>query len=267
VTDLCEKATPSEISLLHVIKASIADDPYEFDGQLWCRKSHRERALAIGAGSTKTVERALKKPPFVTDTTIIKSVGKVVLARIAQPGEKPTPRTYAKRMRTVWRKWLEVAIPKRREELETEKTALEKLALKTPDPTVQKEALDKMEKVASLLENLRTDLREDGREFGCFVWLSKLWPDTAQVEIFEIVLDNWQEFMTGVKYVQARERAAGQSPRALIYDYPHIPTIRLYWKVALEVAQTFYQDRYAKTGKHPPDSFKALNPGLWKHLK
>lgn len=104
------KLTPSELSLLDVIKASIASEPYEFDGRLWCQKSHRERAQAIGANSTKTVERALKKSPFVTDTTIIKGVGKVVLARIAQPGEKPTPRTYAKQMRTVWRGWLAICI-------------------------------------------------------------------------------------------------------------------------------------------------------------
>lgn len=262
------KLTPSELSLLDVIKASIASEPYEFDGRLWCQKSHRERAQAIGANSTKTVERALKKSPFVTDTTIIKGVGKVVLARIAQPGEKPTPRTYAKQMRTVWRGWLATNIPKRRKELEAEKAALESLALKTPDPTDQKEALDKLEKVSSLLESLRTDLTETNDEFGCFIGLAQVWPEGAQVEILEkAVFGNWPLFMTYVKQLQAQERAAGQSPRALVYDYPHIPTMRLYWKAGLMAALDYYQTRYTKTGEHPPAGFKALNPGLWKHLK
>lgn len=263
-----QKLTPSEIALLHEVKASIANDPYDFDGLRWCQKSYRELADRIGADSTKTVERALKKKPFVTDTTVIKGIGKVVLVRIGKPGEKHTPRTYAKMMRTVWRGWLETNIPKRRKQLETEKAALESLAVETSDPTDQKEALDKLEKVSSLLESLRANLTETNEEFGCFVGLAKVWPEGAQVEILEkAVFGNWPLFMTYVKQLQAQERAAGQSPRALVYDYPHIPTVRLYWRAGLMAALDYYQDRYAKTGKHPPESFKALNPGLWKPLK
>lgn len=255
--------TPTAIALIELVKGNIASTPHEHDGQLWCGKSHRERADAMGV-SEKTIRRLIKKPPFVFDTT-----GNVTLVRIGALGEKPTPRTTAKRMTKVYRAYLEKHIPSRRKELEADKVKLEAM---NPKPEADIKAIYKA------LSNLRE--RETAHEFGCLVGLAQDWPEGAQVEILEkVVFGNWTGFMDGVKYVQAMEREANRKiknadptakvteVRALFFDYPHISTIRKYWQVALELAETFYQDRLVKSGHHPPESFKALNPGLWKHLK
>lgn len=240
------KLTPTAIALMELTKASIATDPRDHDGHLWCGKSHRERGEALGV-SEKTIRRIIKEPPFVFDNT-----GNVTLLRIGQPGEKPTPRTTAKRMAKVYRAYLVKHVPPRREELEKDKTKLEAM-----DPKPEADIKD----IYTALSNLRE--RETVKEFGCLVGLAKDWPEGAQADVLDIVLENWTEFMTGVKQVQAMERAQGIKVRPLFFDYPHLPTIRKYWQVALEVAETHYQT----TGKHPPAGFKALNPGLWKHLK
>lgn len=257
------KLSPTAIELIELVKASIASDPRDHDGHLWCGQSHRERGEALGV-SEKTIRRLIKDPPFVFD-----NCGNVTLVRIGTPGEKPTPRTTAKRMTKVYRAYLEKHIPPRRKELEAEKAKLEAT---NPKPEADIKAIYKA------LSNLRE--RETAHEFGCLVGLAKDWPEGAQVEILEkVVFGNWTGFMEGVKHVQAMQREANRKiknadptaklteVRALFFDYPHIPTIRKYWQVALELAETFYQDRLVKTGHHPPESFKALNPGLWKHLK
>ncbi|WP_210238148.1 hypothetical protein, partial [Mesorhizobium sp. M1D.F.Ca.ET.183.01.1.1] len=59
------------------------------------------------------------------------------------------------------------------------------------------------------------------------------------------------------KIKKADPTAKVSEVRGLFFEYPHIPTIRKYWKVALEMVTTHYQN----TGKNPPPSFKALNPG------
>jgi len=249
---------PTATALIALIKASITADPREHDGHLWCGKSHRERAEALGL-SEKTIRRLIKDPPFVFDT-----ISNLTLVRIGKPGEKPSSRITAKRMAKVYRAYLAKHIPPRRKELEDRKAKLEAMH---PKPEEEIKAVYKS------LSNLPE--RETVRDFGCLVGLAKDWPDGAQAEVLEIVFGNWTEFMAGVKHVQAMQREANRKimeadpaakvaeVRPLFFDYPHIPTIRKYWKVALEVAEAHYQ----AAGKHPPNGFKALNPGLWKHLK
>ncbi|WP_156939390.1 hypothetical protein [Mesorhizobium sp. LNHC229A00] len=251
--------------------------------------SHHERGQAIGVDE-RTIRRLIKQPPFVFDTT-----RNITLVRIAEPGEKPTPRTYAKKMAAFVRRYLAKHVAEQRAKLVAEKKALsdalgipvnsaklnKALSLSLtpevlhdlPDDEKSETAKTRLLKVLKWLSNLRE--RETERDFGCLIGLAKVWPDGVQVEILKIVFDGWTEFMSGVKLVQHIEREANRKAkkadptaqvtevRALFFDYPHIPTIRKYWKVALDMMTTHYQT----TEKNPPPSFKALNPGLWKHLK
>jgi hypothetical protein len=254
---------PNVVALKQLIAASIAKDPHELDCFLWCKMCHSDRAAAIGV-SEKTVQRMIGRepgnPPFVHTTRHVEGV-KTTLLRVGEPGPK-TSYDHARMMRTVWRNWLEKVIPARGLELNAEKAKLEALALETNDPSVQKEALDKLAKVGELLGKLR-GVMETRHEFGCFVGLAEAWPEGMQVEIFAMILDNLPEFMTGVKHVQAMERAQGKSVRSLFFDYPHIATIRKYHAIALEMTIAKYQ----ASKKEPPAALKALNPALWKHLK
>ncbi|QKC85778.1 hypothetical protein EB232_33375 [Mesorhizobium sp. NZP2077] len=280
---------PNVIALKKLVASSIAKDPYDFDGFPWCSMSHRERGEALGVHE-KTIRRLIKQAPFAFDTT-----RNVTLVRIAEPGEKPTPRIYAKKMAAFVRRYLAKHVPEQRTKLRAEKKALtdaldapadlamlnKALSLSLspdelhdlPDDEKLEKAEARLVKVVKWASNLRE--RETSRDFGCLIGLAKVWPDGAQVEILEVIFDNWTAFMTGVKYQQHLDREANRKlkevdptaklnqVRALFFDYPHIPTIRRYWRVALDAVTTHYQT----TKKHPPAGFKALNPGLWKHLK
>ncbi|TGS82730.1 MULTISPECIES: hypothetical protein [unclassified Mesorhizobium] len=276
-------------ALKKLIASNIAKDPYNFDGFLWCSMSHRERGQALGVDE-RTIRRLIKDKSFVFDTT-----GNITLVRIAEPGEKPTPRTYAKKMVAFVRRYLAKHVPEQRTKLQVEKKALSDALDGPADVARLNKALSlsltpeelhdlpddgklemveaRLVKVLKWIPNLRE--RETRDDFGCLIGLAKVWPEGVQVEILEIVFANWREFMSGVKLVQHLEREANRKikkadptakvteVRGLFFEYPHIPTIRKYWKVALDMVTTHYQN----TGKNPPPSFKALNPGLWKHLK
>jgi len=268
--------SPHVVALKKLIAGSIANNPHELDGFLWCKMSHEARWKALGI-SRSTLLNIIGKPPgnppFVSKTRVIdattvdkegrKKRGKpVTLLRVGEPGPK-TEHDYASMMVAVWRKWLVKNLPLHRAERLARKAKLEALVQQAIDAVAKEQAQAKLARVEKALKRERQP-RETPNEFGLLIGLAKAWPDGMQVEIFRMVLDNLPVFMTGVRTKQAMEQAEGKDvvpPRFL--RYPHIKTIFDYNEVALEMMQ----DHYQQSGTEPPDEFKALTPWLWQKPK
>lgn len=259
-----EKLNPNAIALKQLIASSIAKDPHELDGFLWCKMSHEARWTALGI-SRSTLLSIIGKPPghppFVSKTREVDGI-RTTLLRVGEPGAK-TEHDYASMMVAVWRTWLKENIPRHRAELEASKSKLEKLAQETTDLIAKEAALVKLARVEKALGRMR-QARETPTEFGYFIGLAKAWPDGMQVEIFKRVLENLSQFMAGVRLAQAIEQAEGKDvtpPRYL--RYPHIKTILDYNYLAVEMTE----DHYQWTGTEPPAVLKALKPGVWPKPK
>lgn len=256
----------SQKKLIAVIQASIAADPYPFHDDLWCRLSHAERAKRAGV-SEKTVQRLIGKPPgippFVSVT--VRKAG-ATLVRVGEPGPHEHLRGIQIQMRNVWRDYLRKHVPAYQASLRDQITSLKE---QSPKP------VEAIEEIKARLA--KTRLHETPKEFGLLLGLAKDWPDGAQVDMFKLIIqpNNWTMFMTGVKIVHSNQRRANKEalekdptakvtdPRSIFFDFPHLPTLRKYWKVAIDVLETHYQ----ATQKTPPPAFKALNPHLWTHMK
>lgn len=169
------------------------------------------------------------------------------------------PEDDARKMVSIWRGWLQKHVPAHRETLETEKNLLQ-VALQNGSAKDKKEAIERITAIDKTLGRLRT--KETPTEYGCMVGLAKEWPTGLHVELFKMAINDWVEFMAGVKVVQAKEAALGIA-KPMYFEYPHIKTLRRYHYVAVDMMVM----RYQKNGKQPPAALKAVNPDLWKHLK
>jgi hypothetical protein len=257
---------PAATKLMNLIASSIAKEPYELDGFLWCQMRNEDRWKALEI-SRATYFRLIGKPPgnfpFVSTTREIgEARRRTTLLRVGEPRPK-TERDYARMMVAVWRKWLEKNLPLHRAALVERRAQLQMRVKTVNDPDAKEEAERKLARVEKALKRMR-QARETPNEFGQFIGLAKAWPDGLQVELFRMVLDDLTAFMSDVRTRQALEEAEGKpvlKPRFL--RYPHIKTILDYNSVALEMMLMHYQ----KTGKEPPEQLKALNPALWKLAK
>lgn len=252
---------PKVVALKKLIASSIAKDPHELDGFVWCKMSHEARWKALGISRStflRMIGNPPGKPPFVSKTRVVDGI-RTTLLRVGEPGPK-TDHDYACMMVAVWRKWLTKNLPQHRAELEARKLKLGEVLQKTSDLDAREAALAKLARVDNALRRMR-QARETPNEFGLFIGLAKAWPDGVQIDIFKRVLDDLQRFMMGVRLKQHQDEAKGKptlKPRFL--RFPHIKTVLEYYEVALEMMQDYYQE----TCIEPPEAFKALNPPLWK---
>jgi hypothetical protein len=245
-------------ALVQLIAGSVETSPHELYGYNWCKMSHHDRAAALGI-SERTLRRMVGAPPgkapFVSTCRVINGT-KTILLRVGDYGP-PTPEDEARKMVSIWRAWLQKHVPAHRATLEYERKTLQ--AALQQGSVDEKEAKGRIKAIDKTIGRLR--LKETGPEYGCMVGLAKEWPTGLQVELFKMVINDWMEFMAGVKVVQAQEAGLG-TVKPMYFEYPHIKTLRRYCKVAVEMMVM----RFQKNGKEPPAALKAVNPGLWKHL-
>jgi hypothetical protein len=255
-----EVKQPNVVRLRDLISTSIEAAPHKLDGYKWCKMAHRDRCDALGI-SEKTLRRMIGPPPgyapFVSTCRVIDGT-RTTLLRVGEPGPQ-TAEDIARMMVAIWRKRLRQEIPKKQTELNAEKSKLaSKIKMGTDD---KQEVTDRITAIDKTLSNLRGN--ETPKEYGCMVGLAKEWPAGMQVPMFNMVLDRWPEFMAGVKSAQVKEMVFAKNVKPLYFEHPHIATLRRYQYVAVELVTMDYQ----KSGKAPPASLKAVNPGLWKYLK
>lgn len=245
--------------LVQLIATSIAEAPHELDGYQWCKMSHAARAAKLGI-SERTLRRMVGSPPgiapFVSTCRVIDDV-RTTLLRVGEKGPA-TPEDEARKMVKIWRAWLGKNIPAHRAALIAERAELKgQLQGGTGDSD---EIADRIKRIGKTLDRLR--LKETRSEYGCMVGLAKVWPKGLQVALFKFAINDWPEFMAGVKIKQAEEAAMGTG-KPMFFTYPHIKTLRRYHKVAVDMMVMHYQ----KSGKTPPAALKAATPHLWKLLK
>lgn len=83
-----------------LVSGVIASEPFELDGFQWCAMPQTDMAAKLDF-SISTLNRLIRKPPFVRDRT--HREGKpITLVREGQPGAK-TPRHVANIMSRIWR--------------------------------------------------------------------------------------------------------------------------------------------------------------------
>lgn len=238
-------------ALIALTQASIASAPYEFNGSMWCRLPHADRAKAIGCDES-TIRRLVSKPPFVSDRVKIGGI-QTSIVRVGEPTSADLLRIHAKLIAKKFNEWLADHIPKDRERLTKER---EKLA--------NQNGQDAKERIKAIDRTLRTlKPRLPDRDFGLVVELAKKWPEGLHASLIAMVLTRWSDFMGRVKIVQAEQLAKGEVVKARYYEHPFIVPILNYADVAIAMMVEHYQE----TGKTPPAALQALHPHLWKHLK
>lgn len=77
-------------------------------------------------------------------------------------------------------------------------------------------------------------------------------PAGHEVLIFQHVLHNWSSFKSLVVAVQNLAEDAGETVKYLHHSYPHIPTIRKYWAVAVELYQMDLQSELTDPSGQKP---------------
>jgi len=96
--------------------------------------------------------------------------------------------------------------------------------------------------IANILSKIfreKTGRRPNARGYGCLIGLAKIWGPQAPV-ILKTVLNKWSDFMAGVKLeielrMEKDELLNNKTPKPMFFAYPHIPTIRLFPDVAMEL--------------------------------
>jgi hypothetical protein len=92
--------------------------------------------------------------------------------------------------------------------------------------------------------------------------LASKWPDGAQVQIFQTVLEEWPTFIAGVKFEIDEMIESGAPAQHAWHKYPSISVMLRFHKIAIDL----YIMKLQATGAKPPPSVVALNPELWHHF-
>lgn len=92
--------------------------------------------------------------------------------------------------------------------------------------------------------------------------LASNWPEGAQVDIFQTVLDEWPAFKARVTMKINDMLEKGEPAQHAWHKYPSIPVMLRFHELALEL----YIMKLQETGKKPPPSIVMLEPNLWLHL-
>jgi hypothetical protein len=249
--------TDNFAKLLIVIQTSVKNDPCDFNGSLWCRLSHRERAEAVGCDE-KTIQRLVRRLPLVWDRTRIDGE-QVCLVRIGEKTAADVLRINAKSIAKLFNDWLKEHTPKDRARLTKERAKiLELVFVATGEELIAiKERLKRLNYTLRMLKPRLPD-----KDFGLCVELARRWPDNLHVALMKLVLSRWGDFMGRVKVVQANQLAHGASILPRYYQFPFLIAILNYADVAVDMME----EDYMMAGKAPPISLKNVHPHLWHHL-
>ena len=92
--------------------------------------------------------------------------------------------------------------------------------------------------------------------------LASSWPEGAQIDIFQTVLDDWPAFKARVAMKINDMIENGEPAHHAWHKYPSISVILRFHALAVEL----YIMKLKEKGKKPPPSIVALAPSLWLHL-
>ena len=100
------------------------------------------------------------------------------------------------------------------------------------------------------------------KDWGRLKGLAQKWPEGAQVDIFQTVLDHWPAFKARVAMQIEEMLANGEPAQHAWHKYPSISVMLRFHELAVEL----YIMQLHETGKTPPASIIALDPSIWGHL-
>jgi hypothetical protein len=240
------------VALVNLVTEEIVTNPYDLDGRQWCALPQPMIAEKIGA-SVATVRRITSREPFVRRQKEVDGIKRTLL-RIGTP-DPLTPCHVANIMSKLWRRWLTDRRTKLQEELDAARAMLA-----TAGGQEKKEAFAQIKKIR--MEFKRRRWTTSPREYGCMVGLAEVWPEGHQIELFEMVLDQWSLFMIGVKWIIVDQEMEDQKTVDRFWTHPSISVIRRFQAVAVEMALMDAQEK-----KKVPAWIKALHPDLWKATK
>ena len=92
--------------------------------------------------------------------------------------------------------------------------------------------------------------------------LASNWPEGAQIDIFQTVLDEWPAFKARVAMKINDMLENDELAQHAWHKYPSISVILRFHELAVEL----YIMKLQEKGKKPPPSIVALDPSLWLHL-
>lgn len=194
-------------TFLKLIAQGVQEEPWEHDGHIWVGvESQQLLAEALGV-SVSTLYRRMQEPPIVSTCVSDANGVKTLLLRIAQP----------------------VTVTKHKikdGKLTTTKTT--KAA-----PLTVKQTVGRMKKIW-IKKGLDPE-KIKGRGYGLLKGLAQVLPEGQQAAIFKTVLDNWPEYMSGVRVIQNAEQAAGQKVMYLTFNFPVIGLMLRYPQPAIEL--------------------------------
>jgi hypothetical protein len=96
-----QKFDPNMVALKKLIASTIAKDPFEYDGHVWCALPQPELAASLGA-SVETLRRLISKPPIIRDHA--HRDGKVVTVLRVGDVEEKTKKQVQKHLANIWAK-------------------------------------------------------------------------------------------------------------------------------------------------------------------
>lgn len=203
-------------ALANLVAEEALANPFERGGYQWAAQPQQWWRDKLEY-SVETLRRMISEPPFVREQA---SVGgkKMTLLRVLANGEAPkkTPQRVANELRKIWLA----------REIDTAAIAAASKA-------------GKAMKTDKILKD--GVLKMSSRDHGCLIGLAQVWPDGKQHAILKCVLKDWPSFMVGAKLSLAKQQdqVTGDTDLpiegALFLKFPHLPTIRKFADVALEL--------------------------------
>jgi hypothetical protein len=203
-------------ALAKLVAEEALANPFERGGYQWAAQPQLWWCDKLGY-SVETLRRMIGQPPFVREQASVDGK-KMTLLRVLADGEAPkkTPERVANELRKIW------------------------LARKIDTAAIKAAAkAGKAMKTDKILKD--GVLKMSSRDHGCLIGLAQVWPDGMQHAILKCVLKDWPAFMVGAKLKLGtlQDEVTGDTDLpikgALFLKFPHLPTIRKFADVALEL--------------------------------
>ncbi|TDK37032.1 hypothetical protein E2F50_09010 [Rhizobium deserti] len=230
-------------ALMELIAGLIATNPHQRGGFTWAMIAQPEVCKKLNI-SLATLRRIISQPPFRRQQARIDGTNYSLL-RVAVPGEvvaTKTPEHVGNIMKKIWREWLSYR--------------LAMIIAQRDELTANDDKLNGIEKEVKQLKRLLHH-KELNHAWGCFRNLAELWPEGHQVEIFKLVLRDWQSFMAGVK-VEIWTRGNGVEK---FFTFPSISVLREFYKPALEL---YVMEQQSKANNLSPE-LRQLSECIYVH--
>ena len=245
MADSNDNYSPSQEKLIALVEQIVAEQGQEFEGKVWAVWPRSELAKETGL-SQRTVSRIINKPPFDTLQKLVEG-RRGVLVRVGIP-DPNQPSRLAAYMARHFRGHIV-----RNDKLNAKQIALceEKGEVWKPKKSVTP------------------------KEYGCLIGLAEDLRPGWQQEIFRYATsqEGWKQFKNLTKYktqdLEAYLCDENGKPKIgffklfkgkahLFQHYPHIPTLRLFWRYAETVFVDHAQEQCGLTG-----AFEGKDKNYW----